>query len=246
MEQQKKPTNNSYNTLDDCVQASIRTLELVKHSQCIGESSEPLSQFEVESASRSLDQVICTAESIKDELRNHGDISLQHTTDVAKGQENTTMTISKTVLPSNTTKQVYSNVAEATTMVESNSKTSPSEDSTHNTMKQRARKLSTPCLTAIEPIEVIFISQFTLSSFILLTQIHTAYFISPSMPCLRQEGKPPKRAFTTFFDREKTPAIYPSDVEIGKCNEKWRLRFSQAPQREDSSGWKMVLSSLYG
>jgi len=63
--------HHSFTELDDCIKASLRTLELAKHSSNNGKSAA-LSQHEIDSAHVSLNQVIRTAEFIKEKLRHSG------------------------------------------------------------------------------------------------------------------------------------------------------------------------------
>ena len=227
MAEQESSVHHRYIALDECIQASLRTLELVKHSHNSGEEVEPLSQYEIDSANVSLNLVIRTAESIKEKLRQQhrrSNVSLgtpkngdsTNTIDTQNKKKtapaSTNLPPSTTVLPKQ--QNGNANIIGSTSNSE-NKGTNDAEQSSHSEVQLgRARKLSTPCIMPIDA-----------------TEIH-----------VREDSHiKPRRALTNIFGKGQTPPIHPSDVETGGGQDKRRLRFSSVPQRRESAaGFKMV------
>lgn len=168
MEHHEETAHQSYIALDECIQASLRTLELVRHSHPSGEKREILSEYEIETANVSLNQIIRTAESIKEKLRSNGGTSQKaterdyHLANTAKRKDNEMKTATDNndgslLVPP--TRQHHNNTDNAVE-VASNSESSCSNQAPPT----RIRKLSTPCLTPIEPVEITvrFINSFIL------------------------------------------------------------------------------------
>ena len=142
---------HSYIALEDCIQASLRTLELLKHSSG-GETHEKLSRYEIDSANVSLNQVIRTAEAIKEKLRKCGDVgendAISNPTITSKPQHKA-IEVAPEKNPSLPASPVTQHNDKNAFVNSSTSSLEPSEPAT-----TRVRKLSTPCLTPMETAEI--------------------------------------------------------------------------------------------
>lgn len=146
------PAHNSCLALDDCIQASLRTLELARHSR----HDNSLSQFEIESANVSLNQVIRAAESIKEQLRR----GASH--DTAQHYQSTNASNAIETEPQHERDKTLDNEQPPPCPIsQQHDATSSSESSAaavqtpHEVSTTRVRKLSTPCLTPIEPVDIV-------------------------------------------------------------------------------------------
>ena len=140
---------HSYIALEDCIQASLRTLELVKHSNS-GEKHEKLSRYEIDSANVSLNQVIRTAEAIKEKLQSHENV----------GQNDASSNPAITSEPQHKTFKValeQDSPLSAPSMTQHNANAFVNESTSSSSSEvatTRARKLSTPCLTPMDTAEI--------------------------------------------------------------------------------------------
>ena len=134
-DQHDASTRSSNISLNECIQASLRTLELVKHSQ----RDDVLSEYEIESTHVSLNQLIRTAESIKEKITsresNECDTSQQTNPNTAELQ------------PADTTPN-------SVTSQHSSSETRTAADQPLSEAMTRTRKLSKPCLMPIESLDI--------------------------------------------------------------------------------------------
>ena len=132
---------HDYIALDDCIQASLRTLELVKHSQ--GNGDKALSLYEIESANVSLNRVIRTAETIKEKLSSIEVIGQKDDTEMRStaGPHH-----EEAKLPNNAPLPDSSNI---------NSHNNAAADNTGANEALTGRRLSEPCLMPMEPTDVM-------------------------------------------------------------------------------------------
>ena len=158
--QSAKMPEHDYIALDDCIQASLRTLELAKHSQ--GNNSKALSQYEIESANVSLNQVIRTAETIKEKLSSHKGIG-----------QNNDVELTSTAAPKHEGAKQPNNAPLPDASINSRNKAAADNTSVHESLTT-GRRLSEPRLVPMEPTDVMV--RLLVTPICSLSTIFTLYF----------------------------------------------------------------------